>query len=417
MALIKTFASLEDVRTRFTGSAVEAKQYDTLLRDIDADIRNMQLNRLPFNLVDIQPDGQGNHPNIDASTIDAPADIDFDNYVTLSQWIPTWLDSARRCSSFVEEDFGQGHDANAHLWRKPVCDPTLAVVLGSGPSLNHVSEFLRDFPGYVIGGPSNAAIAAAHGRPQDAVLAIDGGMGNINHLRSGPFASLGTDLITNPTIQPDLVRLFPSSQRRWFMSMIQMGKGAQHNFNLFMKLLFSPIVSWMYQAGCTVNAEISFLHMLEVMGHPRFRAVYLLGVDFAYFQHHSRCDSFLYHESSGEWEKRDVDNPSNAIHTNSRIMRARNGMVCDRSMIEYKRSLLTLWAISLLPLVNCSHGIITELPEAKFEDYADGTAVPEDLPDERHVQNTYREYLESTGYKEGESSGFEGTEASGELWS
>lgn len=414
LALLKTI--LPTLRSSFVHEHEDGKDFDILLRDLETDFRVLELNRMPFDLVDMNADDTGGHPPIDSALLDAPSDIDYENYVTLSQWLQPWLENARLCAPFVTSDFSL-KDSNAHLFPSVVKpeDPTLAVVLGSGASLNETAPFLKDFPGYILSGPSNAPVVAALGKPPHAILGIDSGFGTLLHLKSAPFADLGCHLITNPTIAPGVLELFPPEKRWWFLSMIQMGRGAQHSWNLFMKMLYMPVNSWMYQAGCTVNAEISTLHLFEVMNQARFRAVYLLGTDFSYKKGATRCQSYAFDPGREEWYPRDIAQPSNSIYTNTPLRRALNGMVSDEAMLGYKRSLLTLWAMTRLPLYDASDGIITEIPKVSFSSYADGSTVPESYSDES-ILKSVQEYFLKTGYEEGKSSGSEGKPIEGDVF-
>jgi hypothetical protein len=369
------------------------------------------ITKLPFELVSTVPGNEGIRID-ERYEVDSPDDVDIANYDTINKWMPEWLENARKNAALVEDDFSK-RDANAHTFSKEVKDPTLVCILGSGSSLDTYAPRLAEFPGYVIGGPSNAPLAAAHGRPHDATLGIDSGAGTILYLKSGPFDEIGSTLITTPTIHPEVPRLFPK-HRLWFNSIIQLGKSAQHPYNIMMKLLFNNISAWMYQAGCTVNAELLLAHMLEVMTGKRFRAVILLGTDMAYKKNASRCASYEY--QGGTWRERDINISSKVIQTRARIYRARNGMVTDDAMIGYKRSLLTIWQISEMKLYDASDGILTEIPKINFSKCLDENF--ENLPEYNggFIYDTYRQYLTDTGYQKGKTAGFEGTQISGDLW-
>jgi hypothetical protein len=172
----------------------------------------------------------------------------------------------------------------------------------------------------------------------------------------------------------------------------------------------------MFQAGCTVNAEILLLNMLEEFKLVKLDAVYLLGVDFAYKKGRSRCKAYALRDN-GSFEQRDAGLASDVMHLRSQPLRAANGMVTDESMLAYKRSLLTVWVITHLPLYDCSDGIITEVPRADFRQLAQGGF--RDRPpayDRDFVAETYNRYLTRIGYEPGKSAGTEGKPISGELW-
>ena len=366
----------------------------------------LDLNSVPFKLVDT---ADGNKVIDEGWPTSSPMDIDLDNYGTLTVWIQNWMNNMRLCAPLVTEDFAK-RDSNAYMFedyieRKPE-RPDLAVVLGSGPSLNESAKLLKDFPGYIFAGPTNASIAARYGAVPHAIIAIDSGSSTSMQMAVAPFDRLGSWLITNPSIDYDAAASF--KKRLWFCSLIQMGGSAQHPFNLFQKMLFSPVVAWMYQAGCVVNAALLFLHMLSVKRERYFKRIFLLGTDFCYRKNASRCKSFTYRED-GTWYQRDVMNPSDRILTRARLTRSRNGLVTDEAMLGYKRSLLTIWQIAYLRLYDGSDGILTEIPKADFnaltrtQDWDSGV---EDYSDE-FVTKTLQDYLNDTGY-DGKKSGNEG---------
>jgi hypothetical protein len=415
--LLENFHFLKDK----ADSATTLSALEHLERSAKRDLHLARMNQLPYELVDIHetlPDGS--NPPIDARKLPLPSEpdesLDEENYISLAQWVTTWLPQARQCAPFVEEDF-KDRLADAYLFPETVhvADPTLCAIIGSGPSLNKTVHLLKAFPGYILCGPSNAAILCANGINPHAIIAIDSGMGTMLHIGSAPFGKMGIHLITNPTIGPGVPAVFPSSNRWWFMSYIQLGEGAQHPYNIFLSFLFDNIKSWMYQAGCTVNAEYLIPGMWQSMGHVPFRAIYLLGADFCYRPNAARCASFRLEDDGKTWTERDIDTPSKVVRSTARLMRSRNGLLTDQAMLEYKRSLLTVWVMTQLPTFDCSDGIITEIPKVDFSLFADGKTVPKPLS-EQDIVKTYNAYLDSIGKGEDKTVKPEGTPVEGALW-
>jgi len=349
--------------------------------------------------------------------LDASDEIIMENFGTLQQWGQEWLRYMGENASSILEDFQKkGSLVQAHLFDlSKIKDPTQAVVCGSGASLNEMSKFLPDFPGIVVCGASNASNVAASGRVPDLILAIDAGVGTILHLSGVPYDSLGSTLITPTASNPEVPCLFPNN-RLWFTSIIQMAKGANHPFNVFSHMLFPFIQSFMFQAGCTINAELLFLNLLSEYKKISLDAVYLLGCDFAYKKGASRCLAYKRNDDL-TYEQRDISHSTTEIQTRSQIWRSANGLLTDDTMLGYKRSLLTVWLISKLPIYDCSDGIITEVPKVEFIRLAkDGFRGRPPSYEHGTIIEAYNRYLTSIGYIPGKAPGFEGQKVEGELW-
>ena len=375
------------------------------------------INSLPVQIVNKNRDGSLATAIDYGQMTDAPPDLDIDNYNTLNQWVTVWMHWLRVNATLLNEDFSseQKHEAyDMEKFTRPVARPDLVAILGSGPSLEKNAPFLKDFPGYIICGPSNASACVALGVAPHVVMAIDSGIGTVNYLQGIDYNKHKTILITSPTIHNDAAKLFQT--RLWFLSLIQLGKGAQHPFNIYQKLLYDNVESWMFQAGCTVNAEILQLHMVESWYEKQFAAVYLLGVDFAFFKGRARIKNYK-ELPDGTFQETFAEKATDIPITNLPLRRAANGMISDEAMIGYKRSLLTIWQITQQRLYDCSEGIITEMPKKNFqEETTNGyQGATETYLSQEDIFNIYRKYMLASGYIEGKASGLEGTPISDDL--
>ena len=375
------------------------------------------INHLPVQIVNKNRDGSLAKPIDYGQMTDAPPDIDIDNYDTLNQWVTTWMHWMRLNAPLLNEDFDcvPKHEAyDMEKFTRPVLRPDLAIVLGSGPSLETYARFLKTFPGYILCGPSNASACVALGAPPHVVMAIDSGIGTVNYLQGIDYNKYKTILITSPTINTEAAKLFTT--RLWFLSMIQLGKGAQHPFNIYQKLLYDNVESWMFQAGCTVNAEILQLHMIESWYGKQFKAIYLLGVDFAFFKGRARVKNYK-ELPDGTFQETFAEKAVDVPITNLPLRRAANGMISDEAMIGYKRSLLTIWQITQQRIYDCSAGIITEMPKCNFqEETTNGyPGATKTYISQEDIFNIYRKYMLEGGYVEGKKSGLEGSVLSDDL--
>jgi hypothetical protein len=399
------------------------KKYDEDLvpKDLDFPEPIIPSDAIPFHLTYADGDREAGMPlpNMD---IDPQDGIILENFGTLRQWGREWVANLGGNASLIHEDHARrGSLIQAHtLNLSHVKDPTQAVVCGSGASLEDLKSLLPAFPGVVLCGASNASTVLAAGRKPDAILSLDAGSATVDHLKECPYDEMGIPLITSTIMHPDVPRLFPNT-RKWFTSLIQMGAGANHPFNVFSQLMFPFINSYMFQAGCTINGELLLLNMMEEMSYAKFDAVYLLGVDFCYKKEAPRCKAYKYVNDPD-----DPDDPSfvelppntkNGVPTTIPIRRSWNGLITDQVMLEYKRSLLTLWVITKLPFYDCSSGILTEVPRADFEELAKtGFRARPPLYDYQYILSAYNAYLTRLGYVPGKDAGSEGEPLDDLLW-
>jgi hypothetical protein len=400
---------IENLRTKFGE--------DLIPKTLDFPEPVIPHDAIPFALTYSEGMSQAGMP-IPSMDLDPTDDIILENFGTLRTWGRDWVRNMALCAPLIDADHDiKGDLIQAHtLDLSKVRDPKIAVVCGSGSSLDDLARLLPAFPGLIICGASNASVCAAMGANPHAILAIDSGLGTRAHLMGVPFDSLGSTLCCATSIDPEVPKMFPTN-RKWFTSIVQMQRGANHPFNVFSQLLFPYLNSFMFQAGCTVNAEILLLNMLVEMQRASFDAIYLLGVDFAYKQDRARCHAYALRDN-GLFEERDAGLSTTVPHMRSQPLRAANGMITDESMLAYKRSLLTVWVITKLPLYDCSDGIITEVPRADFRSLAK-EGFRERPPSYKYdptVIEAYNGYLASIGYVPGKTSGSEGKPISGELW-
>lgn len=374
------------------------------------------LDAIPFTLTFAEGSEDAGKLISNSMDVDASDEVILENFGTLRSWGRDWVRNMALNAKAIEDDYQRDGDLiQAHKMTFPhIKDPKIAVVCGSGSSLDDYAHLLKDFPGIVICGASNASTVLAAGRTPDVIMALDSGVGTSFHLMGVPFDDFGATLVCSTSIHPDVPKMFPKN-RKWFTSIVQMHRGANHPFNVFSHMLFPYIQSFMFQAGCTANGEILFCNLLEEMTGTKFDAIYLLGVDFAYKQEHTRCRAYKY--ENGAFVQRDIFTSSTAIQTSARVVRAANGMVTDDVMLEYKRSLLTAWVITKLPLFDCSDGIITEVPKVEFGRLAkEGFGRRPVAYSYDSVIESYNKYLSSIGYIPGKAQGTEGREIDGELW-
>ncbi len=296
------------------------------------------------------------------SVRDVPTERVYDvgnrNKANVEGWLRTWLTNYRLNAPHITEDFTR-RDANVTGAALPKRDLTRAIICGSGPSLEQIGPHIRDWNGLLICGPTNVGFCLAHGRAPDYIILIDASPEHWVHMKRLPIPPT-TTVCLPPNIDVSVTKLFPGN-RHWFKSRIQ---NEQYEwFNLATECFFTPIKNYMLQAGCTANQEIILLQLFKTMKMFDTKEIYLCGVDFAYHPDASRVSYYRYQENIDEY----VRKPPKAVRTRARTRTAENGMLTDRSMIGYKRSLYVMWyslnkGDNELNLYNLSDGITGEIP-------------------------------------------------------
>jgi len=89
--------------------------------------------------------------------------------------------------------------------------------------------------------------------------------------------------------------------------------------------------------------------------------LFLLGLDFGYPNGNDRANG--YKLVDGKW----TETPTSQVNKSGRpLHRSDNGILTTEEQIEYKLGMFSIMSIEKQQLIDCSAGIITELPKANF---------------------------------------------------
>lgn len=259
------------------------------------------------------------------------------NIQNIEGWLRPWLTHLRLNGPLITEDF-EKRDANVTAAPLPpwVERRDIALCCGSGPSLELIAPYLKDFKGILIAGPTNGGFCLKHGRAPDFIVFVDASELHWIHMKRVPYPK-ETVMIVAPTTHPRVCNMYPNN-RYWYKPKVQNENYQWFNtvLDLMMPLSFT---NYMYQAGCTANQELVLTMLFYRMKIHPIKKVLLAGVDYAYKENQSRVTDWHVQDNTGKW----YSNTPTTVRTRANLRRAENGMLTDRSMIGYKRSLYILW--------------------------------------------------------------------------
>jgi hypothetical protein len=226
-----------------------------------------------------------------ADTKEKPGDT---NAITIAFWMGKWVLNAvenyQRIKSIhrkLEKNlaWGTGSYNNASissLVKKPLVP---ALICGSGPSLDDVFPYIKDFPGVVISGATNAKAVAAQGRNPDYICCLDSNADTLSAFKTKGYDWGEAIMVTHPSIHPGMLNEWKGHIR--FFRPVQMG---YQFFDDIMPKMYPFIDQGFVNAGCTINTQ------LELATHLGCGPIIIAGVDFGFVDGRARHSQY-------DWKK------------------------------------------------------------------------------------------------------------------
>ena len=339
----------------------------------------------------------------------------------LQRWMPRWVINTFLNHPRIYDEFQRRDMSVDSLPRARRGEP--AVIIGSGPSLDKTAPLLRNWHGKVFSTLSNAIVAARWGHKPDYICNFDAGA-NFFEIRNYDWT--GSMLVTHPAVDPKVLDAWDGRGWKWNKRYYLMMHLGQQWFDTVGPIVFGGTPYYpgeapvdiriaFANAGCTVNNEIQLANWLG------YSPLFLIGVDFGFPGNQMRCTGWRWHDHNREWmealeplritrEKRWQEyrkaswrmpgeklhrlatakkveqewrekpaHPQTAGHWEKieppamsdlrrPLHRANNGVLTTEVQIEYKIAMLTVYGLDKPQLIDCSDGIVTELPKADFEE-------------------------------------------------
>lgn len=272
------------------------------------------------------------------------------NEITIAHWLPTWINYAvenrpyiKAMAKRLKKDLIHGTGTYQNICVSSIIKRPMVPVLvvGSGPSLDDMLPFIKDFPGVIICGATNAKTVASTGRNPDFICCLDSN-GDTWKAMGAPGYDWGeTMLVTHPSISPEILKNWKGPVR--FFRPMQMG----YDFfdNVYPKM-YDFIDFGLVNAGCTVNTEAELATLLGCA------PMVIAGVDFGFVDGRARCAQFNW--EGGAW----VRQPDPPLQTRSAMRRSRAGCMTTEEMAIYKQNFFLLARTEATTVYSVSRGII-----------------------------------------------------------
>lgn len=338
----------------------------------------------------------------------------------LQKWMPPWAIHTFVNHPRVHGEFQVRDMSIDCLPRARRGEP--AVIVGSGPSLDKTAPLLGQWKGKVFSTLSNAIIPARWGHVPDYICMFDAG-DHLFEIENYDWSK--SMMITHPSASPKALDAWDRCGYKWNKRYyIMMHMGLQW-FDTICPIVFggSPyypdeqavdVRIAFANAGCTANNAIQIANWLG------YGPLFLIGCDLGYPGEVMRATGWKWHDHNKEWceqveplarkrtrhTKRYRDAswlpPGRKLHLRALadaaerrwhegvpehptdeghweevppppfsgigrvVHRSHNGILTTEEQIEYKIAMLTVYAMDTPQLIDCSDGIITELPKADF---------------------------------------------------
>jgi len=264
-----------------------------------------------------------------------------------------------------------------------------AIIVGAGISLEKLIPLLRDWKGVIFTSESMASTLKYYGHQPEYICLFDANQ-TVWDLFFEGYHWKGSTLVTHPSVDVKAIEKWRYDKIYYIMmhfSRLQ-GKLEQEGktileiervikdqllgFDFFENILpvvYSFIGASILNAGCVVNNAI------EVANFMGYGPLFLSGVDFGFKDWIHRYPQVK--KVKGRWKKDDLrvvkhedENGEivDGIDISREIIIGDNGMPTTDEMAEYKLALMSVYKLDRPQLIDCSDGIITELPKADIRE-------------------------------------------------
>ncbi len=299
----------------------------------------------------------------------------YNAHTRANQQIHEEYNSGRNVHNIVAAiDAGRARDISQET-KKP---GTPAFVIGSGPSLDEVVPLLKDWEGGIVCSSSHARTLVYHGAAPTHIIALD------------PFTCWdefsGVDwseypdikLVTHPGVWPDLIENWPNEmllyrewlgsdqsyyaqgQKRMYTSRECFGKGTMTAIKRDAKFTFL-IPTHVTMFACSPPTQ------LFIAGAVGYGNIFLAGCDFGYtygkarFTEWKKDEAGEWHDDPRPWTKpEEIEQYNIKSGERDEPIVSDNSIQTERTMVYYKKNLVTAIRLSNQSVWACGETILTD---------------------------------------------------------
>ena len=262
-------------------------------------------------------------------------------------WYPIWINNAMENYPLIKGEFNKKDrclTSHPHPMGRPV------LIIGRGPSAEKVGPLLKKWQHPIFATFSNATFPIAHGVEPTYICGFDSFL-TMERLRNHRW--IKSTLLTHPNVDPKMLKGWKYEKlyyRRVFPGM--------EFFELAFPLMFPMIRIGIQFTGSVVNNAISIANFLG------FSPIFLIGCDLSWTDHKATSCSNYQIAADGSLF---ISDSQPFTGNESQIFNI-EGHYTDEKMLSFKEGLYHIWASDNASLIDCSDGILKELPQANIED-------------------------------------------------
>jgi len=263
-----------------------------------------------------------------------------------------------------------------------------ALIVGAGMSLEKLIPLLKDWKGVIFTSESMASTLKYYGHQPEYVCLFDGAL-TIWDLFLKGYNWKGSTLVTHPSVDPQTIKKWKWNKIYYLMmhysrlqgKLEQKGKTIQEieaeiknqliGFDFFENILpsvYGFIGAAILNAGCVVNNAV------EVANFMGYGPLFLCGVDYGFKDWVNRYPGMK--KVKGRWVKEELKYLQHEedgktvgnMPLGREIIISDNGIPTTDEQAEYKLALMCVYKMDRPQLIDCSDGIITELPKADIKE-------------------------------------------------
>lgn len=314
-----------------------------------------------------------------------------------SAWTPIWIRNSHRSYQEVERRYSRGNFDMASL--RPTLGGKPALVLASGPSLEDVKPYLKDWTGAIFCSTSQLPMFSYLGLEPDFCILIDCDPKMVylveDYAKSHPATK--TLLITHPQVPREYLELWPED-KVYFFRMFDPSDPYSRDYLPYAYGWVNEQTGW--NIGSTVLNGGNVVNAMLPMGQSfGYKPLFVCGYDLGYPDNLRRAGDYKRKED-GSWEVVPPPPLTEQRWVEAKRVMSNNGVPFDELGCFYKTSTMILWGMSAPPIISCSRGVMSEWPYVNPREVVEKQGVGFDhlIVDDKTAYRAAIAYLKPRGF-------------------
>lgn len=277
-------------------------------------------------------------------------------------WTPIWVRNSHENYSEIKRRFQTANYDLASL--KPKMKGGPCLILGSGPSLEDVKPYLKDWKGAIFCSTSHLPLMAYLGIENFYCCLIDADPSMTWLVTDYVKKDAETILLTHPQIPAAYLKHW-RDDRAYFFRMLDPSDKFSNDYLPLGYGWLNEEKKW--SIGTTVLNGGNIVNTMIPMCHAfGFSPIFLCGYDLGYPDNKRRSGDYKRHPD-GTWEIIPPPELTPQRFIDAVKIESNNGVPFDELGMFYKTSSIILFGMAAPPVISCSRGVMTEFPYAAPE--------------------------------------------------